>query len=325
MGAWVMTKKNVVMLMMLVLFCCFTFTVSAGGVKLPDAGSPSFEHRTIATVPLHIFSYYDSKFLSYTYTTSETERQAYLNAGYRYEGIVAYLSSQPLPGTYGLYKMRLGHDRYLALGEASRDACIAKYGYQNEGLIGYVYPRDALAEGDTNVNSWYKPNPEDTGSSLFGGQKFSTGSHAYHYYLGAAANLTDRKYEGVAFRAWSKARTLQQIKVLAPNAGGTFEVGNQITIQWQSAPNQGTVDLRYAVKNANGWSTWVQIADQLSPSGSYTWTIPSQATGEITILARWGSQSLEGKDGWAYDKLDKNLMIKNTIKSFKVPILKKNK
>jgi hypothetical protein len=102
-------------------------------------------------------------------------------------------------------------------------------------------------------------------------------------------------------------------------------VGNQITIQWQSAPNQGTVDLRYAVKTANGWGNWVQIADQLAQSGSYIWTIPSQATGEITILARWGAQSLEGKDGWAYDKLDKNLIIKNTIKHFKVPILKKNK
>ena len=315
-----MTRKHIIVLLMIFSFCCFTFTVSAATVKLPDAGSPNYEHKTIETVPLHMFSFYNHSYLGYTYATSEANRQAYVNAGFRYEGIVAYLSSEPLRGTYALYDMYLPLDHYLAVGKDSRDACILKYGYQNAGLLGYVYPKNMIMGGNTDVHGWYKPSPEAGGMGNFLG---TTGkeTHAYHYYLGGPANLADRNYEGIAFRAWSKPQTLQQINVLVPNNGGTFEVGKKMNIQWKSLLGAGTVDLRYAVKTAAGWSGWVQIADQLSPSGSYEWTIPSQAAGEITILASWRAENAEGEDGWVYDRIDKTLLIKKPIKFIKTPIL----
>ena len=314
-----MTRKYSIVLM-IVFFCCFTFTVSAGGVKLPDAGSPNFEHKAIATVPLHIFSFYTHSYLGYAYATSEADRQTYVNAGFRYEGIVAYLSAEPLRGSYGLYDMYLPLDHYLAVGKASRDACMLKYGYQNARLLGYVYPKEVAMGGNTSVHSWYKPSPEAGTVGSFLGTKGSE-THAYHYYLGGWANLKDRNYEGIAFRAWSKPQTLLEIQALAPNNGGTFEVGKKLTIQWQTIPGGGSVDLRYAVKTSTGWSSWIQIADQLAPTGSYEWTIPSQAAGEITILACWHAKSTEGDEGWAYDRIDKTLIIKNTIKPIKAPIL----
>ena len=295
-------KYKIVATMIAVLvFCIFAVPVSAG---------VGFDNRAIDSIPLHIFAYYDDGYLSYTYTTSEKERQEIAKAGLRYEGIIAYLSPQPLPGTYGLYRMRLGHDRYLAVGEAARDSVIAKYGYSDEGLMGFVYPSSAIAEGDINVHVWYKPNQKDMGS------KFATSDdwHAYHYYLGGPAKLNDRKYEGIAFRAWSKAQTLQKIKVTAPNNGGSFMQGQKVTIQWQSIPDRGVVDLRYAVKTESGWKSWYQIAVKLPASGSYEWVIPFDVVGEISIGARWNDQSLEGKDGWAFDEIDKNLIIHNAIK-----------
>ncbi|MBP2627155.1 MAG: hypothetical protein H6Q68_1866 [Firmicutes bacterium] len=312
-----MTRRSIVALFMIFSFCCFTLTVSAATVKLPDAGSPNYEHRTIETVPLHMFSFYTHNYLGYTYATSERDRQAYVNAGFRYEGIVAYISSEPLRGTYGLYNMYLPLDHYLAVGKESRDACIIKYGYQNTGLLGYVYPKNVLMGGNTDVHVWYKPSPEAGSIEGFLG---TTGKEtlAYHYYLGGPANLTDRNYEGIAFRAWSKSQTLQEIKVLAPNNGGTFEVGKKMTIQWKSTPGGGVVDLRYAVKTTTGWTAWVEIATQLSPSGNYEWIVPSQAAGEITILASWRAKNAEGEDGWAYDRIYKTLSIKNAIKPIKV-------
>ena len=298
--------------------CLVAFFLVCLFVTAPVSAGVGFDNRTIDTIPLHVFGYYDSGYLSYTFTTSEKERQDLIKAGLRYEGIVAHLSSQPLPGTFGLYRMQLGHDRYLAVGEASRDEVIAKYGYADKGLIGHVYPRDAIAEAETNVHVWYKPNQKDMGS------KFGTANdwHAYHYYLGAPAKLNDRKYEGIAFRAWSKSQTLQRIKIISPNEGGTLMPGQKVTIRWQSTPNRGIVDLRYAVKEGKGWSSWHQIVSNLSSSGSFEWTIPGEAAGEISIGARWNAQSAEGKQGWAFDEIDKNLIINNTIIPFKKPILK---
>lgn len=319
-----MIRKRIAALLVVVFLCGFTFAAAAAVPQLKGPDPAAHEKNDLRTVPLHIFSFYDSGFLGYTYTTHESDRQAYVKAGLRYEGVIAHISAQPLPGTYALYKMKLGHDRYLAVGKASMEATIAKYGYVSEGLLGYVYPADALSDGDTNVHTWYKPNPEDTSAGFWGtvtgsGQKFSTGSHAYHYYLGGPANLSDRNYEGIAFRAWSKARMLQSVRITAPNAGGTFETGSKMAIQWQSSPDRGTVRLQYAVKNATGWGSWVLIADGLPASGSHEWTIPGQAAGEITILAVWNDKSIEGRDGWAYDIPDKNLIIK--LKAIKVPHL----
>ena len=98
--------------------------------------------------------------------------------------------------------------------------------------------------------------------------------------------------------------------------------GQKVTIRWQSTPNRGIVDLRYAVKEGKGWSSWHQIVSNLSSSGSFEWTIPGEAAGEISIGARWNAQSAEGKQGWAFDEIDKNLIIKHTIIPFKKPILK---
>ena len=250
--------------------CGFSFTAAAAtdDSYLPSPGGSKYEH-VVERIPLHVYSYYRNNHLGYTYTTSDKERQEYANAGYRYEGIVTHLATQPLPGTYGLYRMLLfPDDRYLAVGKDSRDACIAKYGYVSEGVLGYVYPAN-VSEGDVNIHSWYHGAPG-----------------RYHYYLGGPAYLTDRQYEGVVFRAWSYPHTLQGIRIVAPNTGGTYKVNGKLTIQWESTLESGLVSFHYAVKeNSNCWKQeWLKIADQLPPNGSYEWTIPKEAAGEITIL-----------------------------------------
>lgn len=298
--------------------CLVAFILACLCISAPVSAGSGLTNSTIKTIPLHVFGYYASGYLSYTFTTSEEERQDLIKSGLRYEGIVAHLSSQPLPGTFGLYRMQLGHDRYLAVGEASRDEVIAKYGYADKGLIGHVYPRDAIAEAETNVHVWYKPNQKSGGSKSGNANDW----HAYHYYLGAPAKLNDRKYEGIAFRAWSNAQTLQRIIVIEPNGGGTFMPGQKVTIRWKSTPERGTVDLLFAMKEFNYWSMWHQIVANLSPSGSYEWTIPLEAVGETKIAARWNAQSAEGKKGEAIDEIDKNLIIKKTLLPFKKPVLK---
>jgi beta-lactamase superfamily II metal-dependent hydrolase len=75
--------------------------------------------------------------------------------------------------------------------------------------------------------------------------------------------------------------------LLSPDGGETLKAGSSQTITWSASDNVAvsSVDLAWS---ADGGGTWNAIATAIANTGTYAWTVPSQATttGRIRVRAR---------------------------------------
>lgn len=197
------------------------------------------------------------------------------------DGIAGYISQDCLPGTVPLYKMKYSLDTYLAPGDEVRDALIIKYGYYNEGILGYVPPADSPL-GDRNMNLWFRGR---------------SGNHAYndqdHYYDAEAHYIPSYAYEGTPFRVWSSPVKLQEIMLVEPAANSVLKGGEPVVIKWSSIISEGRVTLLYS-KNGN-MGPWITIKEDLPANSSYSWTVPNESGNNIAITAEWSYSSAYGK------------------------------
>jgi hypothetical protein len=89
-------------------------------------------------------------------------------------------------------------------------------------------------------------------------------------------------FEGTDQYGWVKAFTVTSptdtvppsVKVISPNGGETWNVGETRTITWTASDNVGVnkVDISYST---DGGKSWIIIATNLPNTGSYQWKIPS--------------------------------------------------
>jgi len=267
-------------------------------VQLPDLILPVVS-ETISIKAIPLYRTWNGKV--HWYTSNKAERDTWLASGFSDEGITCYISPVPLPGLVPLYKCMLYGDMYYATSAAERDAVVSTYGFSFVGIEGYALPGNQTSQGDVNVNRWYHPESDHSdGWEWIAGEKFVSSSEMdrHHFYQVEAASIPGYNYEGVTFRAWSSAKTLQRIKVTAPNGGEELKAGDVQEIQWTSSVDDGIMNLYYAT-DGGAANSWTMIKENLSNNGSYSWTVPNKSSSNVVVQARWNYYDNQ-TDAWAY-------------------------
>jgi hypothetical protein len=121
-------------------------------------------------------------------------------------------------------------------------------------------------------NFMFKYIPKDPGTYYL--YVLSEGN--YYNIMGKAV------FEGTDQYGWVKAFTVTSptdtvppsVKVISPNGGETWNVGETRTITWTASDNVGVnkVDISYST---DGGKSWITIATNLPNTGSYQWKIPN--------------------------------------------------
>ena len=160
--------------------------------------------------------------------------------------------------------------------------------------------------------SWYRSDfgphdyihnvPDDGGDTFYGYHAVTLVGYDDNMYGGAfrmvnswGKNWGDNGYTWITYNwikqcaeeGWEMTEKSPDftVEVTSPNGGENFNVGDKCTITWQSSDAGGGnaefakyADVYY-VKNGTSYS----IASNINNTGSYTWTIPSAAQGDIKI------------------------------------------
>jgi len=111
-------------------------------------------------------------------------------------------------------------------------------------------------------------------------------------------------FEGTDQYGWVKAFTVTSptdtvppsVKVISPNGGETWNVGETRTITWTASDNVGVnkVDISYST---DGGKSWITIATNLPNTGSYQWKIPSTPSTNCLIrIEAYDSAGNKGSD-----------------------------
>ncbi len=264
-------------------------------------------HEVVKAVPIYrvlrLGKWYNAGG-THVYTMNQDEFNTWLASGKAADdGIAGYISPVPLPYTSPLYNMvKNGMEQYFAPNEASRDGVIIKYNYEDYGVLGYIVPLEDSAYGNTEMHCWYKGNYQEA-KPKFG---LDVTWNADHYYNAAVKYVdTDRyDYNGPQFRCWNEAAVLQEINVVSPAGGETLTAGAKAEIKWATLIPEGNVNLYYST---DGGASWGVIQEGLNNNGTYTWTVPNEATSKAIVEARW---TYEGIDVNCFDQSDKYFTIK---------------
>ena len=78
------------------------------------------------------------------------------------------------------------------------------------------------------------------------------------------------------------------ITVTAPNGGENFTAGDAAGITWSWTGTFTTVSIDYST---NGGSSWTSITGSTANDGSYTWTVPAEATTQGRVRVSGGTAS----------------------------------
>jgi len=75
--------------------------------------------------------------------------------------------------------------------------------------------------------------------------------------------------------------TITALRIVSPNGGENFQVGDNVTIEWNSVASLNTVNLDYQIKGENSW----RFIGQNIPAnqGSFVWNIPNTPSDSILI------------------------------------------
>jgi len=290
--------KNVLIYLMLILLI---FAPSATAYSLTfEPNLPNLElpfisrHEVLKAIPIYRVTVGKTGIHNYTSNPKEYEYLMSLSPNYNDDGILGYVSPVWLPDTTRLYLMTKSYEHYIAPNKSTRDAVIGKYGYADNGTLGYGVPQDNSSYGNTEVFCWYRGN---NGSKSYW--------NADHYYNIKVSYISSHTYEGPVFRCWDKAVTLQELDLLSPNGGETLTAGNTVDIKWSTLVPGGYIHLYYST---DGGSTWGTIKEGLSNNGSYQWKVPNDASTKTVVEARWDYDGAT-----CMDQSDKYFTIKGNL------------
>ncbi|MDD3804178.1 MAG: FlgD immunoglobulin-like domain containing protein, partial [bacterium] len=148
--------------------------------------------------------------------------------------------------------------------------------FADQFVVSRKYYVTWLSDGTVaNVNVYYSV---DSGSTwnLLASNLVNTGS--YEWTIPSAVSgacivrITNSANESVSGQSSTFSIVPQSIIIDSPLAGDSWIIGRKYFLTWSNIGSIATVRLQYSY---NGGTDWNLIADNLSNTGSYEWTVPN--------------------------------------------------
>lgn len=199
--------------------------------------------------------------------TSVAEMNNALQNGWKSDGIACWTSPAQIPGTVPLYRMYKpsASDHFYVSTKSERDSAVG-LGYSQEGIVGYVYPK--------NINP---PVPGTVPLYRF----YSGGQFTYHRY---SLDPQGAGYEGIECYVWPSEKGVVSMSLTSPRAYEELKGLSEYSIAWNSSVKGGYVALYYSTDSGNNWT---QITSGVTNTGIAKWKVPNVDTQRGRIRIVW--------------------------------------
>ncbi len=244
-----------------------------------------FYTRAVYTTPL--YRLYNSSAEKHSYTSSTSEKNDLISAGWTDDGIVAYVSPVSLPGYVPV-------NRYELLGqfEILTTSTYSESWWDHTGTLGYISSSSFM--GSTTVHESVKALEEGENyfdTDYYYSDKYKTVGPFTFAYPPVGYNLTDKR-----FNMWDESTKVQE--VILTDISSSVTGGKSYTLNWTTLVAGGYVDLHYSTDNGSSWTTIVENRSNSSTSGSYQWTLPNITSEQMKVKIYWKSTSGGSSSSW---------------------------
>lgn len=152
----------------------------------------------VNTVP--VYRFYFNAWQSHMYRTVPDLP----GPGWQSEGIAFYVSPVQVPDTvplYAVYKKSSGShyfgDHFYTIDLAGRNYCVTSLGYVDEGVLGYVLPKDKELFDSVPLYRWVRVHKDSYDQVL-----------QDHFYQTSNTSPANYGSEGIECRVWTNSRAL---------------------------------------------------------------------------------------------------------------------
>jgi len=275
-----------------VLLVIFAAVVGAGLFPSPL----SAENYALEAVPLYQPMLPHIYFVEAFVTSSQEESIAWENKGWK-TAVICYVSPAQIPGSVPfmrLFNPKSG-DHLCTISLTEAQAAIAQ-GFTSEGILGYVFPKDAKVPGTVPLHRFYIPGGVD----------------AYHIYSPdehAAPPGKYGNYEGIACLVWAGPTRIANLTITAPRPGESLVGGGEYEVQWSASAKTGAVSIDFS--GDSGYS-WTASDCGLPNMGFTTWRVPNIDTNRARMRITWTDAASGPTNVLAIAESEADLSIKKT-------------
>jgi len=259
------------------------FATVVGVVRFPSLVRA--DNYSLEAVPLyqpwHLGSFlgYDSSVLDAVVTSSLEEKIALETQGWK-TNTICYVSPAQIPGTIPLMRLfNPASGDHLCTTSVNEGQTAIAEGFTSEGILGYVFPKEAKAPGTVPLHRFYVPfYQSETHGDYNPFHAYSTDEHASSSYRDP---LT---YEGIACYVWPAPTQIATLTITAPRPGNTLRGGSDYEVCWSASSKIGAVSIGYS---SDAGYSWMVTDCGLANKGFATWRVPNIDTNHARMQIVW--------------------------------------
>lgn len=284
------------------------FATVVGIVRFPSPVRA--DNYSLEAVPLYqpeLVVYYSGYIVTDAVVTSSLEEKVALETLKWVTNTICYVSPAQIPGTLPLMRLfnPTSGDHLCTTSGSERQAAIAA-GFTSEGILGYVFPKEAKVPGTVPLHRFYaRPYTTSLGTDLNCYHVYSTDEQA-----AASPDYQNRlNYEGIAGYVWPAPTQIATLTITAPRPGNTLRGGSDYEVRWRASSMIGAVSIGYS---SDAGYSWMVTDCGLANKGFATWRVPNLDTNHARMQIVWTDAASGPTNVLAIAESGADLSIKRT-------------